>query len=173
MACSLSAFSTSYAADPAYKDPRARPPIHLDNVKEVDPSIVSAQAAYIPEIGYYDLTPDFTTNLASNGVGRLHYLRVHVNIMVKDSNDLDLVSTYEPMIRDAIVTIIGTKEYGAISTVSGRESLRAECRTKISDLLAEKKGEAVVQDVLFTNYVYQWKFFFFSFYQNAKVFMCC
>lgn len=151
MALSFSAINTSQAAEP--KDPRARPPIHLDDIKDVDPN--SIMASHTPEVAYYDLTPDFTTNLASNGVGRLHYLRVHVNVMVKDSVDLDLVSANEPLIRDAIITIIGTKDYGAISTVSGRESLRAECRTKISDILAEKKGGPVVQDLLFTNYVYQ------------------
>lgn len=152
MAFSISGFSSCYAA-PQYDDPRARPPIHLDDPDAVTPKGISSVT--VPEIGYYDITPDFTTNLASNGVGRLHYLRVHVNIMVKDSNDLTLISTHEPLIRDAIITIIGTKEYGAISTVSGRESLRAECRTKISDILAEKKGGAVVQDLLFTNYLYQ------------------
>lgn len=153
LALSASAWNTTLAAEPS-QDPRARPPIHLDDPNAVDPKNVIA-ATRTPEIGYYDLTPDFTTNLASAGTGRLHYLRVHVNIMVKDSLDLDLVSANDPLIRDAIITIIGSKEYGAIATVSGRESLRAECRTKISELLAEKKGSPVVQDLLFTNYVYQ------------------
>lgn len=152
IAVAANSWSTAFAAEP--KDPRARPPIHLDDPDAVDPKNVIA-AAYTPEIGYYDLTPDFTTNLSSTGTGRMHYLRVHVNIMVKDSVDLDLLSKHDALIRDAILTIIGTKDYGAIATVSGRESLRAECRTKVSELLAEKKGGPVVQDLLFTNYVYQ------------------
>lgn len=122
---------------------------------EEEKSAAEALANAVPEIGYYDMTPDFTTSLAGSGVGRMHYLRVHVSIMVKDSNDLSLLSDHDPLIRDAILTIIGTKEYGAIATVSGRESLRAECRNKVSELMSEKKNAPVVQDLLFTNYVYQ------------------
>lgn len=152
MMLAAGATTTVSAAAPG-QDPRAKPPIHLDDLDSVTPQGI--MAARTPEIGYYDLVPDITTNLASTGTGRLHYLRVHVNVMIKDKSDLDFVSKNDPVIRDAILTIIGTKDYGAISTVSGRESLRAECRTRVSDILAEKRGGAVVQDLLFTNYVYQ------------------
>lgn len=145
--------ASTVAASAPGKDPRAKPPIHLDDLDSVTPQGI--MAARTPEIGYYDMTPDITTNLASTGTGRLHYLRIHVNVMVKDKSDLDFVSKNDPVIRDAILTIIGTKDYGSISTVSGRESLRAECRTRVSDILSEKRGGAVVQDLLFTNYVYQ------------------
>lgn len=112
-------------------------------------------AARAPEVAYYDMTPDFTTNLANMGTGRMHYLRVHVNIMVKDSNDMPLLTAHDPLIRDAILSIIGTKEYNAIATAAGREALRAECRARVAELLSEKKKGPVVQDLLFTNYVYQ------------------
>ena len=56
---------------------------------------------------------------------------------------------------DAIVTILGAKDYTSVSSASGRESLRIECRNKISELLKEKEGRQVIYDVLFTNYVYQ------------------
>lgn len=120
-----------------------------------EPEETGLEATATPEIGYYDMTPDFTTNLSSSGAGRLHYLRVHVNVMVKDSNDLPLVTLHDPLIRDAILTIIGSKEYGAIATAAGREALRAECRARVAELLEQKKGSPVIQDLLFTNYVYQ------------------
>lgn len=120
-----------------------------------EPAEQGLEATATPEIGYYDMTPDFTTNLSSSGAGRLHYLRIHVNVMVKDSNDLPLVTLHDPLIRDAILTIIGSKEYGAIATAAGREALRAECRARVAELLEQKKGSPVIQDLLFTNYVYQ------------------
>ncbi|MCK0526932.1 MULTISPECIES: flagellar basal body-associated FliL family protein [unclassified Anaerobiospirillum] len=119
-----------------------------------DPAMALAEAM-TPEIGYYDMTPDFTTNLANSGGGRLHYLRVHVNVMVKDSRDLPLVTEHDALIRDAIITIIGAKEYNAIATAAGREALRAECRARVAELLASKKNGPVIQDLLFTNYIYQ------------------
>ena len=111
--------------------------------------------ARAPEVAYYDMTPDFTTNLANTGPGRTHYLRVHVILMVKDSADMPLLTEHDPLIRDAILSIIGSKEYNAIATAAGREALRAECRARVAELLSAKKNGPVVQDLLFTNYVYQ------------------
>lgn len=113
-------------------------------------SIMSA-----PEIGYYDLKPDFTTNLFSTGAGRLHYIRIKMSLMLSDSRDSDVIKSKEPLIRDAIVTILGAKDYASISSAVGRENLRVECRNKISELLKEKEGRQIIYDVLFTNYVYQ------------------
>lgn len=145
---------SAYAASEVGTNPKARPPIDISDPGVTDPSQALADAI-APEIGYYDVTPDFTTNLASAGVGRLHYLRVHVNIMVKDSNDLELLSTHDALIRDAILNIIGSKEYGAIATAAGREALRSECRARVAELLEQKKNGPVVQDLLFTSYLYQ------------------
>ena len=126
----------------------------IDLGSATDPA-QALEAAKMPEVGYYDMTPDFTTNLANTGSGRMHYLRVHVNIMVKDSADMPLLTEHDPLIRDAILSIIGSKEYNAIATAAGREALRAECRARVAELLSAKKNGPVVQDLLFTNYVYQ------------------
>lgn len=142
----LGSMSSVYAAQP-------HEPIDISQGPN-DPAQALADAM-APEIGYYDMSPDFTTNLASSGVGRLHYLRVHVNIMVKDSRDLPLVTEHDALVRDAILTIIGSKEYNAIATAAGREALRAECRARVAELLAQKKNGPVIQDLLFTNYIYQ------------------
>ena len=142
----LGSMSPVYAAAP-------HEPIDISEDSQ-DPAQALADAM-TPEIGYYDMTPDFTTNLASSGTGRLQYLSVNVNIMVKDSRDLPLLTTHDALIRDAIVTIIGAKEYNAIATAAGREALRAECRARVAELLTQKKNGPVIQDLLFTNYIYQ------------------
>ena len=96
--------------------------------------------ARAPEVAYYDMTPDFTTNLANTGSGRMHYLRVHVNIMVKDSADMPLLTEHDPLIRDAILSIIGSKEYNAIATAAGREAHQL----RLSIAPARLTGEASV-----------------------------
>ncbi len=107
-----------------------------------------------PEIGYYELKPDFTTSLFSTG-SRLHYLRVKISLMLDDSRDADFVGEKEPLIRDLIVTILGSKDYTSVSSSAGREALRSECRARISELLNERAGRKIINDVLFTNYVYR------------------
>lgn len=108
-----------------------------------------------PEIGYYDLKPDFTTNLYSAGGSRLHYIRVKMSLMLIDNRDSAVIASIEPMIRDVIVTTLGARDYASISSASGRESLRQECKAKISELLAEREERDIIQDLLFTNYIYQ------------------
>ena len=109
----VSALSVSTA--PAFAAPDSSKAAALNVASTTNPNEVLVQAT-APEIGYYDMTPDFT---------------------------------------DAILSIIGTKEYNAIATAAGREALRAECRARVAEILAEKKGGPVLQDLLFTNYVYQ------------------
>lgn len=108
-----------------------------------------------PEIGYYVLKPDFTTNLFSSGVGKLHYVRVQMTLMLADSRDADFVKSVEPLVRDAVLSILGAQDYAEVSSAAGRESIRAECRSRIGELLKSRLEHDVVYDVLFTNYVYQ------------------
>lgn len=109
-----------------------------------------------PEIDYYPLEPDFTTNLAGVGHrGKLHYLRVKVVVMLRDKNDVDEVKKREPLMRDAVVGIINLKPFQEASGSEGRETLRAECRKKITEIIDGQMGKPVVQDVLFLNYLYQ------------------
>ncbi len=108
-----------------------------------------------PEIGYYELKPDFTTNLYSTGGSRLHYIRVKMSLMLIDNRDSSVIADIEPMIRDIIVTTLGSHDYTSISSAAGRENLRQECKAKLSELLFEREQREIIQDLLFTNYVYQ------------------
>lgn len=109
-----------------------------------------------PEVGYYTLEPDFTTNLAGVGHrGRLHYLRIKVVIMLRDNNDLDEVKKRDPLIRDAIITIINMRSWEDATTPEGRQSIRQECINKVTEIIDSKMAKPVIQDVLFTNYLYQ------------------
>ena len=59
-----------------------------------------------PEIGYYNLTPDIVTNVATlSPTDKLHYVRIKMSLMLEDSRDSSIVADVEPVIRDAIVTI--------------------------------------------------------------------
>ncbi len=109
-----------------------------------------------PEISYYNLTPDFTTNVATmSAKERPHYIRVKVSLMLGDSNDNSLVAEMEPLIKDTIVTVLGSREYSFISSASGREKLRTECRDKLVGIMREKVGRQVIDDVLFLSFMAQ------------------
>ncbi|HAR80257.1 MAG TPA: flagellar basal body-associated protein FliL [Succinivibrionaceae bacterium] len=121
--------------------------------EEVDEN---AQVPADPEIGYFTMEPDFTTNVATlNPREKLHYVRAKVSLMLDDSNDKALLTEMEPLIKDAIISILGSKEFAVIASNEGREKMRAECRDKLTAMFQDKVGRAVIQDVLFVSYMYQ------------------
>ncbi|MCR5085458.1 MAG: flagellar basal body-associated FliL family protein [Succinivibrionaceae bacterium] len=108
-----------------------------------------------PEIGYYNMTPDFITNLAGTSeAGKFNYIRIKVAIMVLDDKDLPALGRYDALIRDEILNVISSKNIATASSASGRESLRAECRDHVALLLEDRLGHTVVQDLLFLSYMY-------------------
>ncbi|MCR5536407.1 MAG: flagellar basal body-associated FliL family protein [Succinivibrio sp.] len=119
-----------------------------------EPAAEEEEAA--PEISYYNITPDFTTNVATmSAKERPHYIRVKVSLMLGDGNDTSLIAEMEPVIKDTIVTVLGSKEYSFVSGTNGREKLRAECRDKLVSIMQEKVGRQVIDDVLFLSFMAQ------------------
>ncbi len=116
----------------------------------------SAVAPAAPEIGYYTLEPDFVTNLASSNPNeRLHYVRIKISLMLFDENDKPVVVGLNPVIRDAILSVIASKDFTKIASSDGREKLRQECRERIASLMQDKVGSDIVRDVLFLSYMFQ------------------
>jgi flagellar FliL protein len=75
--------------------------------------------------------------------------------MLEDSRDSTIIADVEPLIKDAIVTILGSKEFGQVATNEAREKIRVECREKVSGILQEKFGKPLIIDLLFLSYMYQ------------------
>ncbi|MCI7773971.1 MAG: flagellar basal body-associated FliL family protein, partial [Succinivibrio sp.] len=75
-----------------------------------------------PEIGYYTFSPDITTNVATlNPRDKIHYVRLKLALMLEDSNDAAIIADVEPLLKDAVIDILGAKEYGQVATNEARE----------------------------------------------------
>ncbi|MCE0493528.1 flagellar basal body-associated protein FliL [Vibrio salinus] len=107
-----------------------------------------------PKLAYFTLEPDLTTNFYTKGKN-LGYIQVRIDIMVADSKDLPVVEHNQPLIRDAIVELLGKQTEDTIKSLAGREDLRKSLVKIINDLLLPETGRAVVADLLFTKYMYQ------------------
>jgi flagellar FliL protein len=88
-------------------------------------------------------------NLADRGGKR--YLRVTMALELSDSDALPVVEERLPQIRDAILMILPTKNYGEISTTDGKVALREQLKEKINALLAMES----VTNIYFTEFVVQ------------------
>lgn len=124
-------------------------------------SLVMAQQAAAPaapakaKVVYYGFDPDIVTNYVTTGQKSLGYVRVTMELMIKDEKFLPLVEHHEPMILNAIVSVFGKEQEDSIKSLTGREEIRIKILNQLNELMKKETGAAVVQDVLFTKYLYQ------------------
>ncbi|WP_017443595.1 flagellar basal body-associated protein FliL [Gayadomonas joobiniege] len=113
----------------------------------------SKSIAQQDDFAYYGFEPDIITNYINNR-NKPGYVRLSIELMVEKTDYLNLVEHHSPLLRDAIVEIIGQAPEEQIKSLSGRESLRKQCVDKIKSLLQKETGNPLIRDVLFTNYIY-------------------
>ncbi len=107
-----------------------------------------------PKLAYFTLEPDITTNFYTTGK-KLGYIQVRIDVMVTDSADLPLIEKHQPLIRDAVVELLGKQNEETIKSLAGRENLRKILVEQLNNTLLAETGRAIIADLLFTKYLYQ------------------
>lgn len=120
-------------------------------IAQETPAAAPAKAKVV----YYGFDPDIVTNYVTSGQKNLGYVRVTMELMIKDEKFLPMVEHHEPMILNAIVGVFGKESEDAVKSLTGREEIRLKILNSLNELMTKETGAAVVQDVLFTKYLYQ------------------
>lgn len=107
-----------------------------------------------PQLAYFTLEPDLTTNFYTKGK-KLGYVQVRIDIMVMSQQDLAIVEHHQPLIRDAVIELLGRQTEETIKSLSGREELRKTLVKKLNQTLLAETGKTIISDLLFTKYLYQ------------------
>lgn len=102
---------------------------------------------------YYELSSDIVTNFVTSS-DKLGYLRVSISLMVAGTADLAVAELHEPLIRDAVIEVIGRQSEAKITSLAGREEIRQECLKQIHRLLISETNRKVIINLLFTKYLY-------------------
>lgn len=105
------------------------------------------------KFAYFGFEPDIITNYITTKK-KPGYVRITVELMLVDASYLDVVEHHSPLLRDAIVEILGKEPEEKIKSLTGREEVRKLCAKKVKDLLQKETGQELVRDLLFTNYLY-------------------
>ncbi|MDW1982467.1 flagellar basal body-associated FliL family protein, partial [Vibrio sp. Vb0304] len=69
--------------------------------------------------------------------------------------DLAIVEHHQPLIRDAVIELLGKQTEDTIKSLSGREDLRKTLVKELNETLLPETGKTVIADLLFTKYLYQ------------------
>ena len=113
-----------------------------------------AEEELAPKLAYFTLEPDLTTNFYTKGK-KLGYIQVRLDIMVANSKDLATIEHHQPLIRDAVIELLGKQNEETIKSLSGREDLRKTLVEHLNKILLPETGKTLIADLLFTKYLYQ------------------
>jgi flagellar FliL protein len=112
-------------------------------------SSVSVKAA---DYVYFGFEPQIITNYVAVKK-KMGYVRLTVELMIEGPNNLEVVEHHSPLLRDAIINIIGQQPEAKIKSIKGRAEIQRLCETKVKSLLEQETGETLVKKLLFTQWL--------------------
>lgn len=104
-------------------------------------------------IHYVALEPSFVTNYG--GPGRLKYLKVDVTLVTETPEQQAALEHEMPEARNVLVLLFSQQSDAEVTTPDGQDELRAKALKALQERFQELVNDPVVQDVLFTNLIYQ------------------
>jgi flagellar FliL protein len=81
------------------------------------------------------------------------FVRVTVELMVNEGNDLLVVEHHAPLLRDAIINVINQQTEDRVNSITGRQEILELCEKKVQELLTQETGKPVVKKLLFTQWL--------------------
>ncbi|CAM4183748.1 flagellar basal body-associated protein FliL [Shewanella aquimarina] len=102
---------------------------------------------------YYGFEPDIVTNYISNRK-KLGFVKISVELMVKVPEDLIVLEHHDPLLRAAIIEILGAQTEDKVKSLTGKEEIRRECYDTLNRLLELEIGKPLIVNLLFTKYLY-------------------
>jgi flagellar FliL protein len=104
------------------------------------------------EYAYFGFEPDIITNYVAVKK-KMGYVRLTVELMLEDSNSLEVVEHHAPLLRDAIINIIGQQPEAKIKSINGRYEIQNLCEEQVKSLLAKETGQPLIRKLLFTQWL--------------------
>ena len=102
---------------------------------------------------YYKMDPPFVVNFQGQTGNR--FLQVTIELMTYDQSVVTAVEQHMPVIRNNIVFLLSSVNYEQISTIEGKQKLRADTLVEVQKVLKDKIGKPGVEEVYFTSIVMQ------------------
>ncbi|MFB0980089.1 MAG: flagellar basal body-associated FliL family protein [Alteromonadaceae bacterium] len=112
-------------------------------------SLSSVKAA---DYAYFGFEPSIITNYVAVKK-KLGYVRLTVELMIEDSSNYETVEHHAPLLRDAIITIIGQQPEAKVKSINGRQEIQRLCEIKVKNILTKETGQPLIKKLLFTQWL--------------------
>lgn len=103
------------------------------------------------DYAYFGFEPDIITNYVAVKK-KMGYVRLTVELMVAGEN-LEIVEHHSPLLRDAIITIIGKQPEAKVKSIKGRSEIQLLCEEQVKELLTKETGKPLIKKLLFTQWL--------------------
>ncbi|MFD2167352.1 flagellar basal body-associated protein FliL [Thalassotalea euphylliae] len=114
--------------------------------------LLSSLSVKASDYVYYGFQPDIVTNYVAVKK-KMGYVRLTVELMVEGSNNLEVVEHHAPLLRDAIIDIIGQQSEDKIKSINGRHEIQRMCEERVQDLLKAETGQTLIKKLMFTQWL--------------------
>ena len=104
------------------------------------------------DYAYFGFEPSIITNYVSVKK-KMGYVRLTVELMIEESSNYDTVEHHAPLLRDAIITIIGQQPEAKVKSINGRHEIQRLCEEKVKNLLTKETGKPLIKKLLFTQWL--------------------
>ena len=115
----------------------------------------SAMAQDKANYAYLGLEPEIVTNYISDSAKKLGYVRVQVELMINDVNQLEIAEHHMPLLRSTAIEIFGQQPEEKVKSLTGREDIRRAILKALQDHMKQETGGEVIKNVIFTKYLYK------------------
>ncbi|WP_444995934.1 flagellar basal body-associated FliL family protein [Aliikangiella sp. IMCC44359] len=103
---------------------------------------------------YFQIDPNILTFYQSTSK-KFGYIVVQIQIVVRGQDNYDLVETNLPLVQDTLIDFFNRQSKETIQDLKQRENLRQEAKSKVDEVLKQELGISIVENLLFTQYVFQ------------------
>ena len=114
--------------------------------------LLSSTFAKAADYAYFGFEPSIVTNYVAVKK-KMGYVRLTVELMIEDANNYEIVEHHAPLLRDAIINIIGQQPESNIKSINGRYEIQRLCEDKVKELLEKETGKPLIKKLLFTQWL--------------------
>jgi len=112
----------------------------------------SSTTVQASDYAYFGFEPDIVTNYVAVKK-KMGYVRLTVELMVEKGDNLTIVEHHAPLLRDAIINIIGQQAEAKVKSMKGRAEIQLQCEEQVKELLTKETGQPLIKKLLFTQWL--------------------
>ena len=112
---------------------------------------ISSPTTHASDYAYFGFEPDIVTNYVAVKK-KMGFVRLTVELMVEGDN-LEIVEHHAPLLRDAIINIIGQQGEAKVKSMKGRAEIQLQCEEQVKELLIKETGQPLIKKLLFTQWL--------------------